>query len=299
MITEERKEVYLKDKIVNILLTDKETRCYTEAIIAASLNIPIEVVKDNLELMSPRINENIHNQYSMVDALYENNTSIINIEVNYRNTLDGRKRGVKYVCNLILRQIRINDKKLKLKPVYQININNYDIFNAGKFIYKSYLMEEELHEKRDNSISIIDINMAILSKMNYTDIKKGNKESLEWLLYALVCKNNRELDELYIGDEVMEKVRNKILDLTEEEWKDFYYNPDEELEAIKEEARKEGLEEGRKQGHNEGIEEGILEGKRRNTLEIAKSMLNKNMSIEDISDITGLTLEEVNELKNN
>lgn len=272
MITEERKG-YLKDKIVNILLTSKETRCYTEAIISKALDIPLEIVKDNLELMSPRISENINNQYSMVDALYENNTSIINIEVNYRNTISGRNRNVKYVCNLLLNQMKINDKKIKLKPVYQININNYDIFKAGKFIYKSYLMEESIYQKRDNSICIVDINMAILSKMNYTDIMKGKRDSLEFLLYALVVKNNKELDELYKGDGIMEKVRNKILDLTEEEWKDFYYNPEDELEEIR------------------------IESKKEEKIEIAKNMLNKNMTINDISEITGLTLEEIKELK--
>ena len=83
MQTVKRNNTYLKDKIVNIILTSKETRRYTESIIAKALDIPMYIVKDNLELVTPRINNNINRQYSVVDALYENNTSIINIEVNY------------------------------------------------------------------------------------------------------------------------------------------------------------------------------------------------------------------------
>ena len=87
----------------------------------------------------------------------------------------------------------------------------------------------------------------------------------------------------------MDKVRKKILDLTEEEWQDFYYNPEEELEEIREESRKKGLEEGRIEGKKEGQKE--------TTIKIAKSILSKNMSDEDIMEITNLTLDELNELK--
>ena len=38
-------------------------------------------------------------------------------------------------------------------------------------------------------------------------------------------------------------------------------------------------------------------GVRDNKIETAKNMLKKNMSIEDISEITGLSIEEINKLK--
>ena len=273
MITEEKKQVYLKDKVVNILLTDKDTRCYAEAIIAYAIDIPLEIVKDNLELITPRINDNVNTEYSMVDANYENDTSIINIEVNYRNTIKGRNRSMKYVCHLILKQIRKYNKGLNIKPIYQININNYDIYKKDKFIYKSYMMEETLHIKRDNMISIIDINMDFLKKKNYTEIKKGN--SLEKLLYILICEDKNELNKLYIGDGVMEKVREKLETLTDDFDNDLYYN----------------LEEFQK-------EENYELGMKAKSIEIAKNLLRKNLSDKDIIEVTNITIEELKEIKN-
>ena len=52
--------------------------------------------------------------------------------------------------------------------------------------------------------------------------------------------------------------------------------------------------EARENGINDGISKGVSQEK----VSIAKNMLNKNMSIEDISDITGLSVEEINKLKN-
>ena len=57
-------------------------------------------------------------------------------------------------------------------------------------------------------------------------------------------------------------------------------------------AKLEGKIEGRMEGRAEGREEGIKEGVVRN----ARRMKEKGLSIEDIMEITGLTLEEVHQL---
>jgi predicted transposase YdaD len=70
-------------------------------------------------------------------------------------------------------------------------------------------------------------------------------------------------------------------------------------------AKKEGKEEGRIEGKVEGIaigkEEGITIGKEEGALAKAKEsatrMLKKNVSLDDISDFTGLSIEEIKSLK--
>ena len=52
-------------------------------------------------------------------------------------------------------------------------------------------------------------------------------------------------------------------------------------------ARKEGLEEGMKEGMKEGIKEGEKN--------IIKKMKEKNLTDEEIMELTGLSLEEINE----
>ena len=52
------------------------------------------------------------------------------------------------------------------------------------------------------------------------------------------------------------------------------------------------LSEAKENGYTSGINDGISKEK----VSIAKNMLNKNMSIEDISEITGLSIEEIKKL---
>jgi len=272
MKTKIKEDVYLKDKVAKILFTSKETREFTEELIAKAIDVPISVVKNNLELLPTSVNHNINIQYSEADALYENNTSIINIEINYVNykTLD--MKNMKYVCHLMLNQMKINEGYKKLKPIYQICINNFDIFKKDKFIYRSYIMEETLHEKRNDMMSIIDINIDYLKKKNYTEIEDG---SLEKLLYIFVCNDKEILEKIYKGDEIMKKVVEKVSTLTDDFANELYYDKEEIINEY---------------SYDLGVEE--------TKIEIIKNLLRKNISEEDILEITNITIEQLEEIKN-
>ena len=54
-----------------------------------------------------------------------------------------------------------------------------------------------------------------------------------------------------------------------------------------------GLDNGRKKGIEQGIKKGISKGKE----EIVKKLIEKKMSIEDIAEITGLSIERIEQLK--
>ena len=56
-------------------------------------------------------------------------------------------------------------------------------------------------------------------------------------------------------------------------------------------------ETGREEGHKVGKEEGRAEGAKQKSFDIAKRMLEKGIDIETISELTGLTAEEVSMLK--
>ena len=57
------------------------------------------------------------------------------------------------------------------------------------------------------------------------------------------------------------------------------------------------LEEAREKGIETGIAAGIAQGKKESILETARNMLKDNLDIEMICKYTGLTREEINNLK--
>jgi predicted transposase/invertase (TIGR01784 family) len=69
---------------------------------------------------------------------------------------------------------------------------------------------------------------------------------------------------------------------------------EEKFEAGMEKGRVEGIAQGIEKGREEGIEQGAYNNK----LETAKKLLLKGMSPAEISEITGLQIEKIMELKN-
>ena len=61
------------------------------------------------------------------------------------------------------------------------------------------------------------------------------------------------------------------------------------LEYMIAEAKEEGLE----QGRTEGLEQGRTEGLEQGRLEMARAMKGKNYSVKEISELTGLTPEKI------
>ena len=83
-------------------------------------------------------------------------------------------------------------------------------------------------------------------------------------------------------------IRSRLM-MSEYEKKEIYQY-DKQI-TLKEE-RQEGIKEGIKKGKLEGIKE----GEKNKAISMAKSMKAKNMDINLISEITGLTIKEINKL---
>lgn len=56
----------------------------------------------------------------------------------------------------------------------------------------------------------------------------------------------------------------------------------------------EGREEGRKEGREEGLKEGLKEGR----ADVARNLLSIGMTLEDIAKVTGLEIQDIEQLNN-
>ena len=84
-------------------------------------------------------------------------------------------------------------------------------------------------------------------------------------------------------------IRSRLM-MSEYEKKELYQY---DKQISLEDKRREGIKEGMKKGKLEGLKEGRLAEQ----ISMAKAMKNKNMDINLISEITGLTIEEVRNLR--
>ncbi len=224
----------LKDVVVKKLFTSgtEASKEFLFRIISAVTDIKIKDLENDFELIhtEPSVNNNIIN--SELDLVGETSEDFINIEFNYQNKGDKNnilrdKKNFSYLCQLYLRNIKHKKDYEKIKRIWQIQLDDFDYFGKGKFIYTSEIREINYNMPRGNDLRIIDINLDYLSKLGYTNINK--RDILEKSLYIFVCNDDEKLKELYEDDEIMKEIKNEV-DSFDEAFDNLLYYNKEELE---------------------------------------------------------------------
>ena len=311
------KETTSRDSIIKNILTSTDAGLnYLAMIVCKILDLSYDDFTFSLIHPNVSVNENIIN--SEVDIAMQNNDMIVNVEVNSTKGRKIERKNNNYICQLILKQTKkSSDYKSKYKKVYQINLNTYGVTKDKRFIVQSKILDVKEHEEVHPMFEIYDINLAKILDKDYTIVRK-DKESLEKLLYLLICNDKEKIDKVYDGDEFMAKIIREVKTQEDEFDKLFYYNReilDDEmtLEEAKKEARdealaeglkegraeglKEGKAEGLKEGRAEGLKEGKAEGVKQSKIDIAKAMLKENCVIELIAKVTNLSIKDIEKLK--
>ena len=163
------------------------------------------------------------------------------------------------------------------------------VHNRFKFIKAIPNIEQEKSNDYDRIVDLFDAYnksyslhaLAKIIKTDYTIIKE-RKNSLEYLLYLLVCNDEKILREVYEGDSLMEKMVDETKELTDNFDSLLYYDYD---ELKKQEAYE--------LGEASGVEQGVEQNK----VEVALNMLRENTNSDFICRVTGLSLDEVEKLR--
>ncbi len=125
------------------------------------------------------------------------------------------------------------------------------------------------------------VNLAKIENKYY------NKEEMtreEKLLLLLGMNQLESIEEISKGDYVMEEVKNKLVDLTEDANFIGLYD--------KEEADRRELYDRTRYAEKQGREK----GRKEEQLKIAKTMKEKGQSLDYIQEMTDLSMEEINKL---
>ena len=120
--------------------------------------------------------------------------------------------------------------------------------------------------------------------LEYIENKYYNNDELtrREKIFLMFKESNREkLKEISKGDKIMDKIYKRLDKLSEDDALSLLYD-EKEREEEKKQAEIEYAEE---HGLNKGIKQ------------TAKNLLSMNMKVEDISKATGLSIEEINNLK--
>lgn len=267
------------DAVFKIVFGTNERSHLLKSFLEAILhkNITNIVVKNEVALNKIHAKDKI----GKLDLLVEvDGKEKINIELQNKNEYNIVKRGEFYGSGIYY-------TSLKEGKNYQDNLKTVVIMILGYNLFKDGPYHEigNIRRTSNNEILTDDITYHYIQLPRFIEqVKEVKTEEEQWLSYISCQLNKEELEELYKMNRSIEEI-NKIVDIVLED--DDVYN---ELNR----RIFEKYDEMAKLHYAE--EKGKIAGKKKEKIEIAKKMLEKNMPIEEIIELTGLTKEEIENL---
>ena len=252
-----------------------------------------EEVKD-LEIIDPfNLSENIELKESIIDikAKTKNNKTVI-IEFQLCGNMDFLKRIFYYISKNVVNEVKEGENYNNVQKIISINLLDFNLkFGDKGKAHRCF----KLIDTKDLNISLDLIQIHILEVKRFIEIIKNstkeelkNNRLLSWMKFF--TSDNLEL----IEDELKEE--NQIMSKVIEEYRKFT-SDDKMMRAY---AAREAFLVGQKmmlrREREDGFDEGKLEGIKEGQISMAKSMKTKNLDINLISEITGLTIDEIEKL---
>ena len=203
-----------------------------------------------------------------------------------------KERSIYYSTFPIQQQAEKGEWKFQLAAVYTIGILDF-VFDEDKDDNQVFHHEVQLFDKQTQKIFYDKLTYIYLEMPKFN--KKEEELNTHFDKWLFILKNLEDLTGR--PRKLQEKVFQKLFEQAEiANYSDTEYSEYEEslktyrdLKNVIDTAFSDGIEQGIKQGFEQGIEQGI----KSTLLENARRMKQKHFSIEEIADITGLDIEQI------
>ena len=220
----------------------------------------------------------------------------INVEIQIKNYKNIEKRTTFYACKKLIEQLGPGEDYRQLKPTIIIAILDYSFIKLPEYITETVRVVKEHREYEiNNDVKYYYIELEKFRNQNPDMTKRINQWSAfldmeRGDLLEMACKENDKVKravenyEVLTGDEEVKRLAEiRLMSKLEEK-------------SALDCAREDGIEEGKKIGREIGREQ-----ERRETIEklrkIAKKLKEQKMQTKQIAEITGLSEEEIEDLK--
>ncbi len=231
--------------------------------------------------------EYLKDKFSRLDVkATTSNKETINIEIQLKNEYDMIQRSLYYWSKIYEEQIQEGDSYSNLNRTVCINILNYNYLKNDRFHNIYRLKEIETNEELTDIEEIHFIEIPKLRELNLND----EADMLEVWIEFLRDPESEVIRNIEMSNEAVRKAKDKLYKLSQSK-------EDRELYFLREKSIRDEIS-ALSKAKEEGIEQGMQKGAKEEKILIAKNLLDI-LDNNTISEKTGLSLEEVRQLRNN
>jgi predicted transposase/invertase (TIGR01784 family) len=205
-----------------------------------------------------------------------------------------KSRAIYYLCDLHAKQPGMGVDYNNLLRSFQITFCGFTIFSGEKLINRFYFRDED-GEPLLESVGIVFIELSKLEKLMSKPLDDMTPLEMWSAFFALADKPEcrKIIDEIMSKKEEIKLANDILVNISSDEIQRAHFRSrhmfrmDYNHDMIV--SRAEGKAEGRAEGEAKGRAEGEAKGEAKGKAEVARSMLARNMSLDLISEVTGLS----------
>ena len=249
-----------------------------ESILKDLLNAILQIEIKSIEVMADsNLEKEIEsNKLGILDIKAKiDNDTIIDIEIQVINQYNMIERTLFYWSGLYYNVLQKGEDYKQIKRVVAINILDYDEFEEGLYHEIAKLRREYKHKMLTDKIEIHFIQIPKFKRQ-----RKDLETKLDMWMYFIGQIGDKEVKYAMSKNKEIKKAQEEYEYLTGEE-------SERRIAFLREKAIRD-----ESSIYDAGYYKGIEQGKR----EIVKSMLQKNMELEEIMEITKLSKKEIQEI---
>ena len=220
-----------------------------------------------------------HNEQDVVVTI---DNKYINVEMSNDKAKNKRKNEItshKYASSMYVKGSDYSESYI----FYQIAIENYNIFKNSDLVIEVGLTDLKNGEIETDEFRKFHVNLKNIPDKCYNELSERERYFKLFLIDDI-----EELDKISMGDDIMKKVVETVKSLSS----DPIFMSELEKQQLDEYCSAMAIVDAKK----EGKQEGKAEGKKEEKIEIARNMLAKNSDVQFISECTGLSIDEINNL---
>lgn len=261
----------------------------------------LDMKVDNIILKDKELNrKSKYSKGRIVDLLIESGNILFNVEINNQSHSYTNDRNLGYLANLYGSSIDRSIDYKSINPCIQLNITSG---KKGTELRSKYLMVDVLNKSRNvwtDKFVIYEINVDLLRELYYNN----DIESIEkYKPIVMLFLNKKELREFSKGDARIMEYSKKVEALNSDDEFKIFISEEEDREKS-ENALKTIIKETQaelktqKEELKNKDEELKLQETKLNSIqtETARKMKEEGINSDTISKITGITLEEIENL---
>ena len=240
---------------------------------------------------------------------------------------DYKNRALYYLLKQASSTLKAGDSYDEVDSTYQISVLDFNYLSPGKSIHWAQLCElpeDELPAQiktiSQNSFTTPKSYRKFSDKLNIIFIELPDAEELlkkdinllsdleKWYIFLLYAdKENKQgiiteivqsTEGIRMAEEALSNISmdywDRLAEISREKWEHDRLSNRIAREKKLKEATEKARQEAMKEGLQEGLQQGIQQGIQQKAVEFAKILfIKKNMPIEEIAELTGLSVEEI------